>query len=389
MKTRILQFSDNTKVMKIIVFTIYFIINFLFLVKYGIRQNFIHPFLLTAVFAALHIILFYSDRYFNKSLKINTKTINLLIVFSGIFYLLLSHLITDPYSLKIDRWQTVEYSLDYWLHGKYIYATKNFMGNIPSYLPGQLLLMLLFYLLGNVGYMQAAAMILFGWIVKREFHSGKIRIMGIFLLFVSLSYIYEAVCKSDFISSFIIISFFILYWHQNYRTNYFQKPIILGLIVGVLCLTRSVVILPLVLFLCRPFFVSTWNEKIKFSATFFLTVAFLMSTVILPAESIDEVLAYNPLAMQGQLNSAVVLFFLFITVFLSFVLKEIRHVFLWSSIIIFAVMASHIIEQILRNTAVEFLNVTYLAAALPFSIVSYCFLLQEDKFRSNKNIRTE
>jgi len=102
---------------------------------------------------------------------------------------------------------------------------------------------------------------------------------------------------------------------------------------------------------------------------------------MLPAESIDEILAYNPLAMQGQLNSAVVLVFLSITVFLSFVLKEIKHIFLWSSMIVFAVMASHIIEQILRNTAIEFLNVTYLAAALPFSIIGYCFLLQEDKFK--------
>ncbi|WP_144282177.1 hypothetical protein [Chryseobacterium echinoideorum] len=378
MKTVILKFSDNTKMMKIIVFTIYFVINFLFLIKYGIRQNFIHPFLLTVVFACLHVILFF-DRYFIKTLKIDSKNINFLIVLSGIFYLFLAHLITDPYSLKIDRWQTVEYSLDYWLHGKYIYATKNFMGNIPSYLPGQLLLMLIFYLLGNVGYMQAAAMILFGWIIKKEFHSGRICLLGISLLLFSLSYIYEAVCKSDFISSFIITSFFILYWHQKYKVNYFQKPIILGLIVGVLCLTRSVVILPLVLFLCRSFFIAAWNEKIKFAITFFLTVVFLMSTVILPAENINEVLNYNPLGMQGQLSLTVVLFFLFTTIFLSFILQKIKHVFLWSSIIIFAVMASHIIEQILRNTAVEFLNVTYLAAALPFSIIGYCYLLQDEK----------
>jgi hypothetical protein len=112
----------------------------------------------------------------------------------------------DPYKMNIDRWQTLEFSLEYWFKGKYIYDTPNFMGNLSSYLPGQLLLSSVFYFLGNVGYLQVGAFLLFSYTIMLEFKSNLVRFTAILMLGVSLAYIYDVVCKSDFISSFIAVA---------------------------------------------------------------------------------------------------------------------------------------------------------------------------------------
>lgn len=378
MKNNLLKFIDNSEMMKVIIFIIYFSINFLFIIKYGSRQEKIPIVFLGAIFLLFHVIFYFKYKLILKRITFKPKAIYGLIIILGLFYIFLSHITKDPYSLKIDRWQTAEYSLDYWLHGEYIYATRNFMGNISSYLPGQLLFLLIFYLLGNIGYMQAAALILFGIAILKEFRENNIRVLGILMMFFSLSFIYDAVCKSDFISSFIIVSFFILYWHRKYSDNYFRKPLLLGVILGILCLTRSVVVIPLILFLCKSFFKASLSAKAKFILAFFLTSGVLLLSVLLPAKDFDYILAYNPLEVQGQSNIFVVLFFLILSIFLSFRIEKIRHVFHYSTIIIFSLMFSYIIEQLLRQTESNFLNITYPAAALPFCIISYCFFIQEE-----------
>lgn len=384
MKSSLFKFLEDSKLMKVIIFIIYFIINFLFLVKYGARQEKVHILFLAVIFIFIHAIFYFSYHSIINKLKLNSKIIYGLVVVTGIIYLFLSHLTKDPYALKIDRWQTAEYSLDYWLHGKYIYSTKNFMGNIPSYLPGQLLFLVGFYLIGNVGYLQVVSLVLFTFAVIKEFKANNIRLLGILMMFFSLSFIYEAVCKSDFISSFIIVSFFIIYWSKKYQDNYFQKPLLLGVILGVLCLTRSVVVVPIILFLCKPFFEASWAEKIKFSCMYIITIVLLLLSILLPAENFDYILAYNPLGMQGQSNILVIIIFLSVSVFLSFIVKEIRHIFYLSTIIVFSLMCAHIIQQLLRETTFNYLNITYLAAALPFCVISFCFLSQKENISNNQ-----
>lgn len=373
MEKRLSDFLESTKAMKLIVFMIYFIINFLFLIKYMSRQNKVPIEVLAVIFILAHAVFYFLGNSVFKN-KISLKGVYSVIVLSVIFYIILSNLIQDPYSLKIDRWQTAEYSLDYWLHGKYIYATKNFMGNIPSYLPGQLLLLVGFYLIGNVGYLQVASLILFSFTIIKCFKSNNIRVIGILLTVFSLSFMYEAVCKSDFISSFIVVSSFIILWNEKFEKNVFQWPLLLGLITGVLWLTRSVVVIPLILFLCRPYFEATWKEKLNFLISFSLTVVLLLFSVLFPAEDFDYVLAYNPLGMQGQSNIFVVMFFTMVSVILSFFVKSISHQFYLSTMIIFALMCSFIVEQLIRETTSNLINITYLAAPLPFCIMSFCLI---------------
>ena len=196
-------------------------------------------------------------------------------------------------------------------------------------------------------------------------------------MIISLSFLYEAICKSDFISSFIIVSVFILHWHEKFERDYFQKSILLGFFVGIMCITRSVVIIPLILFLLKPFLEADIKQKIKFLTAFSLTVIILLASVLLPAENVEYILKHNPLKMQGQSNIFVVLFFLLLSIVFSFYIKNLKQVFYLSAIIIFCMMISYVIEYIIKGYDYNFLNITYLAAALPFSIIGYCFVIEK------------
>jgi len=373
--------------LSIISFLIYFVVNFLFLTKYGIRQSFIPLSVLCVLYVGFNFTIFYfrKNNFLNQT--INNKTIYIFTGLISIVYLVFCHLFNDPYKLNIDRWQTLNYSLEYWLQGEFFYDEINFMGNKSSYLPGQLLLALPFYLLGNVGYLQLASFLLFSYALTFQFKNNYLRLIGIFMFAVSLSYIYEVICKSDFISSFVIVAVFIVLWHKRYKDNYFQNPYLLGLILGILFLTRSVVIIPLIIFLLKPFLRTDIRSKVKVIVSFALTSVILLATVVFPAEDLDYILKNNPLTLQGQSNKYIMLFFMILAVLASFYVRKIEYVFYFSSIIIFLVMVSFVTEKYFLlgyDYQNNFFSTTYLAACLPFAIMAYCFSVEKEIKSSNK-----
>lgn len=378
---KILNNVKNSRTNSLLLFAVYFIINFLFLIKYGIRQSVVPFNILIVVSIAVHISIFFLRKNQLLIKKINAKLVYLLTGVFALIYIVFCHVLKDPYQLNIDRWQTLNFSLEYWIHGKYIYATYNFMGNLSSYLPGQLLLALPSYLLGNVGYLQVMAFLLFSYTILLEFKNNMIRFTAILMLGISLSYIYEAVCKSDFISSFMFVAAFILFWHSKFKDNYFQKPVMLGIGLGILFLTRSVAVIPLIIFLLKPFLAIDTGRKIKVSAAFLLTIAVLMLTVFFPAKNLDYIIQHNPLALQGQSNKFVMLFFLIIAIFLSFYVKKISDVFYFSAYVVFLAMLNFVLEKYLLFGLGFYDNLfptTYLAACLPFSIIAYCFSVRKE-----------
>ncbi|MBL1220134.1 hypothetical protein JET18_04750 [Chryseobacterium sp. L7] len=387
---KVLTITKNSNVSSLMMFTIYFVVNFLFLTKYGLRQSFVPLSILVVVFAAVHLLIFLLRKNPLLTEKVNVKWVYLLTGIFTIVYIAFCYILKDPYHVNIDRWQTINFSLEFWTHGKYIYDTKNFMGNLSSYLPGQLLLALPFYLLGNVGYLQVAAFLLFSYTILREFKSNFIRFTAIMMLGISLSYMYEAVCKSDFISSFIFCAAFILFWHSKFKSDYFQKPVLLGMCLGILCLTRSVAVIPLIIFLLKPFLAAGNNHKIKTAGAFVVTVAVLFLSVFLPAENLDYIIHYNPLILQGQSNKWVMVFFLLLSVFLSFYVKSIHDVFYFSAYIVFFSMCYFAMEEYLTfgyGFQHSLFATTYLAACLPFSIIGYCFSIDTwtDKLTDNNH----
>ncbi|WP_184551991.1 hypothetical protein [Chryseobacterium sediminis] len=376
----LLNFTRNNRLNGILLFTVYFIINLLFLTKYGIRQSFVPLNILIILFSGGNLLLFSLGKWSWLKKIWTEKSVYFLVAAIAIVYIAMCHVMKDPYKMNIDRWATLEFSVQHWTKGEYIYDTPNFMGNLSSYLPGQLLLSSVFYFLGNVGYLQVSAFLLFSYVIFLEFKGNFHRFLAILMLGISLAYIYEVVCKSDFISSFIAVAAFILFWSRKFKDDYFKKPFLLGIGIGILCLTRSAVIIPLIIFLLNPFIKTSWENKIKFGISFLLTVAILLASVLLPGKSIEHVLQYNPLNLQGQSNKFVMLFFIILSIILSFYVKKIETVFYYSAYILFFVMLSFVSEQYMTlgfSYQNNFFSTTYLAACLPFCIIGYCYTKQK------------
>lgn len=369
------------KIRTVIFFLIYFVVNFLFLTKYGIRQNKVPLFVLCITFVIFNFLLFYIRKNHFLTKKIGKRTVHILVLIISVFYLIFCHLLTDPFKLNIDRWQTLDYSLEYWLRGEFFYDKINFLGNKSSYLPGQLLLALPFYILKNVGYLQIASFLLFCYAVTKQIKSNYLRLLAILMFGISLSYIYETICKSDFISSFVVAASFIAIWDMKFKNDYFQKPYFLGIILGIICLTRSVAVLPLIIFLLKPFLSTDSRSKWKVMIAFISTLTILLATVIFPAENLSYLVKNNPLNLQGQSNKYIMIVFLGLSALMAFYVRTIADVFYFSSVLVFLVMVSFVTQQyILLNFDYQnnFFSTTYLAACLPFSIVAYCFSVERE-----------
>lgn len=373
-----LKYMKNDHIMKPVMFLIYFTVNLLFVIKYGVRQDKIDVSVLVGIFALFHILIYRSNQFFINKIKITKTFLYLFLGAVVLIFVLLCHLIDSPYKVNIDRWQTIEYCLKDWLNGDFFYDKPNFIGQMPSYLPGQLLAAVGFYLVGNVGYLQIAAFIIFVASVFSFFSNNNTRSIASFLLVASLSFVYEIVCKSDFISSFIFTAAFIIFWHKKFSDNYFEKPLLLGLILGFLCLTRSLVIIPIILFLLDPFFKANHSEKLRSILGFLISFSLLLSTVILPVKSFEYLQEFNPLKTQGQGSGYIMLIFLIVTVAISRFVQNIQQIFFYSAIIYFLLIGSFLIESSLSGIVYNNLGITYLASSLPFAIIGYCYCLSEN-----------
>ncbi|WP_157444252.1 hypothetical protein, partial [Chryseobacterium sp. BGARF1] len=140
-----LKYMKNNHIMKPVMFLIYFTVNLLFVIKYGVRQDKIDVSVLVGIFALFHILLYKSNQFFINKFNITKTFLYLFLGAVVLIFVLLCHLIDSPYKVNIDRWQTIEYCLKDWLNGDFFYDKPNFIGQMPSYLPGQLLAAVGFY----------------------------------------------------------------------------------------------------------------------------------------------------------------------------------------------------------------------------------------------------
>ena len=209
------------------------------------------------------------------------------------------------------------------------------------------------------------------------FNKKMITLLAIIAFGSSISNLYEVICKSDFISSFVFVSSFILVWCKKYKNNYFKNPILLGILVGVLCLTRSVAVLGLIIFLLKPFFKQSLKIKTQFLVSFLCTIFVLLASVFATAPNLEYIKMHNPFSLQGQSSSSILmLLFVILSCILSFFVNKKQDVFYFSSYIIFFAMLSYMIEQYIRfgyGFQNNFFATTYLAACLPFVVTAFCF----------------
>ena len=126
------------KIEALLLFIIYFFINYLFLYKYGIRQNYIDEIILIIAYFLIIIVFFY---LLNK-VQLRKSTLKFIFFTVTILFFLFTIFINnyiDGNSVNVDRWSAMEASISALLNNQYPYAAIDHLNGRSSNLPGLLI----------------------------------------------------------------------------------------------------------------------------------------------------------------------------------------------------------------------------------------------------------
>lgn len=348
---------------------IFLTINGLFLYKYGIRQNYIPPFLLIAVYTIFSAFFLFKNIFeFSILKKIAVKHCYMIFcIFFALVVFLITHL-TDGNSLNVDRWSAMDVAIKALLNGEYPYTATDHLNGRTSNFPGLLILGIPFYLLGNVGYFQVFAFLLLSYTLYQYLNIFQ-AFHYMLLLIISPAYWWEIFAISDLMSNIIVVMCFIILLKKKLK-NIFEYPVLLGISTSFLVLTRGIVAIPFVLILFKDFWKITMIEKIKYVLSFTFTFIFLVGLVLFNCPDWNTLKFYNPLVLQSHYlpNSihftALILPFLF-----AFRIRSFRNDFFKFSalLMLFPTAAAFIIVSYKFGFDFRF-DLSYLSIVIPFML---------------------
>lgn len=252
----------------IISLSILLFINFLFSYKYVSRYTNI------GLHISIFIILIQFAIYrFSHKINLSNKQksiIGYLTISFIIGLAIVSHIKLPIESLNVDRWSVISSFFTELFNGHYPYFAKSHMGNYPGPMPVYFLVALPFYLLGELSILSCLGYCIIIEISRRKATNQHAIFLILFLL-TSLFLVWEITTRSN-LFTFTSIVLLTLYTFTNLKQTKSFKFYGLAILTGLLLSTRSIYILPYIIF----FLPSLINNEISFKKlSLFLVIAVL------------------------------------------------------------------------------------------------------------------
>mgnify|MGYP003393023397 FL=1 len=370
-------------------FSVYAIINLLFIVKYGSRQEIIPTSLLLILYllivsGVLFICLKYRENI-NNFKKFNFYFFGFSVLILTL--LILINILVEKNSLNVDRWSAMEVTIHSIINGIYPYNLPDHLGKTSSNLPSLSYLGLPFYLIGDVGFLQPFVFfILLIFLYKSKILPYQKLILSVLFLF-SVAFMWEIYVKSDLMSNLIIVILFMLIWHDLFKDNYFKKPLLLAFIISFIILTRGIVIIPLTIFLFSKYIKSNTKEKIIFSIGVILFLMILSLPILISIPDIETLIEHNPFNHQTRYSSKFLqVIFILVPFIISFYMKNMLQIIYYSFLLIFILMFLTMFMNIFKNGFNESIfysafDLSYLGMIIPFSIFAFTLQLEPNEKR--------
>lgn len=171
----------------------------------------------------------------------------------------------DPYTIQVDRWSATTFFLDALRDGVYPYGVHTHVSetNYPSPFPLWHYLNIPFWLIGDVGWIQVFFLLFFLVCVYRYFQSWRALLGVLLILYLSPAYWWELVTRSDgFSNALLVCSCLLLVERRAITMN--KKWWVLAIMAGCLAATRLSAVIPVALYLFRPWLDTNWKAKIGF-----------------------------------------------------------------------------------------------------------------------------
>jgi hypothetical protein len=360
---------------------IYLFVNCIYLLKYGIRQDYLGviPIIILyniGVVTALWLVLKWTHRV-NSWKKFNFSFL-IVGVLIAVFFVMVN-LTIDPETLNVLRYKGLNTTISHTLRGSYPYSIAlDDGGDTTSNLPGLFYIGLPFYLMGDVGYLQVFVFIcLFGLLYKGKLSQSK-KVILLFLLLLSPAYWWEVVVKSDAVSILFLLGFFMIFWNHKYPKDYFRSPILLGVFMALFALTRLIVAIPLLVMFFVPFLKADLNKKLKFTVSFMVTLILVTFPIVVFAPSKEVLLEYNPLNNQTSESPWYLsVSFLLIALLSSKKSQQMSAIFKSSTLLVFGVVGIRCVlngfeEGFYKNIYESLFDISYFGFVIPF-IFFYLF----------------
>lgn len=308
-----------------------------------------------------------------------------LISFLFILFLIYINFTINPYSLNVDRWSAMEVGIKSIINGEYPYTAIDHLGGTTSNLPGLFLIGLPFYFIGDVGLLQVFTFILMVFSLKYFYQNIKNQTLIIILFILSPAYLWENYVKSDLMSNIILAIILMIWINHRVNANKLINWKLLGLIVGILVLTRIIIFIPLVLTLSYEFFQTTRRNKANFIFFSLMTMSLLLFITFNNCPNFETLQNYNPLLLQGRISPTWLNLSVLILPFVIGLKKSNIKFKLWTSMILMGIPITYaFIECLIKNginkvLLENYFDISYLGMLLPFTVFLIPYYIIENK----------
>jgi len=365
---------------------IYLIVNALFILKYTPRYN-ANPYVALGLFVVFFFsILFLYRKMSNIASEKLFKIAYWSMVLMAICLISISLIYIDPYSVRVDRWSALTFFWDAAFKGIYPYGAHTHVSltNFPSPFPAWQLISLPFYLLGDVGIEIIFFLLLLSFALKQYFSTYKKSFFFLMLLLITPCYWWEILVRSDGLSNSFLI-FMIILWLIKTDRGLSNNFMLMVLICGVIAATRFTAVLPMILFLFRPYLELSTSKKIKFPIyTLLITLLFFLPFIFWDTNT-WVFFSRNPFMSQtGNGNGWLLLIMIIVGIFFALSWKSVQQFFWVTSVFIFIFILSSQIMYLQSRGGEDFfgdgiVDLSYFNLSLP-----YCIAFLTDKLGYNK-----
>lgn len=369
--------SNNMKKRLSFTYLIFIFINTLFVVKYASRIDAFNGYIVALIYTLLLSII--SFVYIRLSLKNYYKPLFYITSILFFIFTIYLNIKVDGNTLMVDRWSAMEVGIKALLNGEYPYSALDHLNNRISNLPTLLFIGIPFYFLGDVGFLQSFAFLLFMYISLKVFKDYKSRLLCILLLIFSPSYLWEVYVKSDLMSNFIIVLSVIVYMQDRISRNIKVNPILESFLLTSLIMTRITAIIPISLFFFKHFYKYSVQKKLIFIVVSLITIIIFSYICFNKVGSLENFYKHNPIELQSRHLPTILSFILIIIPMIySFRTKDLRSIIYLTVIFLLLPVSIAFFTSIYKSgfTATLFesyFDISYFNMVLPFLLLSLTF----------------
>ena len=306
-------------------YLIFIFINTLFVVKYASRIDVLNGYVVAFIYTLLISII--SIVYIRLNLKNYYKPLFYITSILFFVFTIYININVDGNSLMVDRWSAMEVGVKALLNGEYPYSAVDHLNGRTSNLPTLLFIGIPFYFLGNIGFLQSFAFLLFIYIISKVFNTYKERLLCLLLLIGSPSYLWEIYVKSDLMSNFIIILAVVVVMQDRIFRNIKNNTLLESFLLTSLVVTRMTAIIPISILFFKHFYRFSVQKKIAFIAVSLATVILFSYICFNKVSSLEHFYKHNPFVLQNrQLPSILSLILIIAPMIYSFRAKNIKSI---------------------------------------------------------------